>query len=69
MCFLEVLRETKQREGILPKKVILQVDNSWKENKNRILLGLMTYLVQAAVVHEVPTVTIFVPFARVFGQL
>ena len=53
---MQVLHETKQREGFLPKKVILQIDNSWKENKNRKLLGLMAYLVQAAVVNEVPQI-------------
>jgi hypothetical protein len=53
MCFLQVLRETKQRESRLPKKVVLQIDNSWKENKNRTLLGLLTYLVQADVLNEV----------------
>lgn len=51
---LHTLNKVKEeRGGTLPKVLLLQLDNTCRENKNRYVMAFLAYLVDAGVFEEV----------------
>jgi hypothetical protein len=48
-----VLQEIEAKKGKLPKKLYLQMDNCVRENKNKYVLGYLSWLVQRGVFEEI----------------
>ena len=51
-CLMNTLMECS-REKVLPRKLLLQMDNCVRENKNKYVMGFLSYLVEKKVFHEV----------------
>ena len=50
---LNVLRQVKEQDGFLPPVLYLQLDNCWRENKNRTMFATCAALVQTGIFRKV----------------
>lgn len=50
---VQTILDIGRRNGSLPRRLLLQMDNCVRENKNRFVLGFLTYLVEAGIFAEV----------------
>ena len=51
-CLLATLCQVSD-DGVLPPTLYIQLDNCWRENKNRYFIGFMAFLVAAHIFKEV----------------
>ena len=51
-CLMNTLVQ-ESKDGILPPTLYIQLDNCWRENKNRFFIGFMAYLVALDIFQEV----------------
>ena len=52
-CLHHVLLDYKKNRGRIPPVIYIQLDNTWKQNKNKFMLGYLACLVAWGVVRQV----------------